>query len=381
MNNNIIVFESMEKDEHVLINALQQRLEGEDIEGMIFFCSSRYDLGVLETLLSSMFPFRVVGCTTSGEIATHYQSNGFVAVCFSAEKFKIHAHLLRNLSEFSCLNAKEMAEKAEGELQYSDHLNHTDMFGFLLIDGLSMKEESVTAMLYEAFKSVPIIGGSAGDDLQFESTKVFFGGKFFSNAAVFLLIESKLAFEVFKLQHFVPSDKDMVVTEANPETRIVSEINGDLASVEYARIVGVDVDQLSEQVFAMFPVMLQIGDDWYVRSINRVDHKGNLVFSSAIDNGLPLTVAKGVNLVQTLSDKVDHLLHDFSHIDVTIGCDCLFRRLEIQAKGLQQDVESHLRKIKFVGFSSYGEQYNSLHVNQTLIGIIIGERNHRGASL
>lgn len=55
-----------------------------------------------------------------------------------------------------------------------------------------------------------------------------------------------------------------------------------------------------------------------------------------------------------------------------IGCDCILRKLEIVEKGLMREVENLLHGTNFVGFSTYGEQWDSLHVNQTLTGVAIG---------
>ena len=122
--------------------------------------------------------------------------------------------------------------------------------------------------------------------------------------------------------------------------------------------------------------MLQIGTEWYVRSIQKVNKDGSLTFFCAIDEGLPLTVAKGVGLVKSLKRKTEHLLSEFSSIELTLGCDCILRRLEIAEKELNTAMEYELNKINFLGFSTFGEQFNGIHINQTLTGIVIGERNN-----
>jgi hypothetical protein len=45
-------------------------------------------------------------------------------------------------------------------------------------------------------------------------------------------------------------------------------------------------------------------------------------------------------------------------------------------RGLVDRVEQVFRDNNTVGFSSYGEQYLGVHVNQTLTGIAIGEPAH-----
>ena len=54
-----------------------------------------------------------------------------------------------------------------------------------------------------------------------------------------------------------------------------------------------------------------------------------------------------------------------------LACDCLLRRVEAEQKQLTGDISRLLSRHRAVGFSTYGEQVNSMHVNQTLTGMAI----------
>ncbi len=366
------IAEVVTTDEKAAVRELFEGIYQEEMGGVIFFCSADYDLDKLACEIKETFSCPVIGCTTAGEIGTRYINGGMVGVSLSSKVFRLHPYMITPLKGFDIAYAQEVADALSSELTLSATLDPNKMFGFLLIDGLSVLEEMVTATLHNVLKGVSLIGASAGDSLNFSETRVYFNGEFISDAAVFSLIETSLDFETFKIQHFVPSEMDMVITEADPSQRIVYEIDGGPAGEEFAKIIGLDVEELTSQIFAMYPVMLQIGEDWYVRSIQKTNDDGSLTFFCAIDEGLPLIVAKGVGIVDTLKEKVKELETDFSEIELTIGFDCILRRLEIMEKSLSSDVENELRKIKFIGFSTFGEQFNSLHVNQTLTGVTIG---------
>jgi len=53
-----------------------------------------------------------------------------------------------------------------------------------------MLEEQATSFIHSQIENVSIIGGSAGDDIKFESTKVYWDGRFVSDAAVFTIFET-----------------------------------------------------------------------------------------------------------------------------------------------------------------------------------------------
>jgi len=57
-----------------------------------------------------------------------------------------------------------------------------------------------------------------------------------------------------------------------------------------------------------------------------------------------------------------------------VGCDCILRRLELEERHLDERAGELLRANKVIGFSTYGEQFNAVHVNQTLTGVVLGER-------
>jgi hypothetical protein len=359
-------------DEIESVLYLKNSLMQDEMAGVIFFCSDRYDLDKLATEFNQSFDCPIIGCTTAGEIGSTYQSNGIVAVSFSAKAFSFHPITLYDLDSFDAAKAAQVCASLESQLTFSSELNSKKMFAFLLIDGLSKMEEHTVASLGHALGGVSIVGGSAGDSLTFTKTSVFSDGEFRSSTAVLCLIESKLAFQTFKTQHYTPSDKEMVITAAAPEKRIVYEIDGGPAATELANIIGISKQELTLEVYSTHPVMLQIGDDWYVRSIRNYHDDDSLSFACAIDAGLPLTVGECEDLIKSLSTKVDSLIGLFSSIEVTLGCDCIHRRLEIMETGLQDKVEAVLEPLNFVGFSTYGEQYNSVHVNQTLTGVVIG---------
>jgi hypothetical protein len=363
-------------DEKAAVADLVEKIAQPDMHSVLFFCSSRYDLNKLGPELKQKFQCLLVGCTTAGEISSNgYQEGGIVGISFSMHNLKLHSHIIHPLSQFTLMDAQEIANLTRNELVLSEKFEKEKMFGLLLIDGLSILEEQVASYIYSQYEGVSIIGGSAGDDLQFNETKVYSDGKFLSNAASLTFFETTLPFTVFKTQHFKPTDKKMVITEADPPRRIVSEINAEPAALEYARILDVPISELSPAIFSKYPLMIRIADNWQVRSIQKVNKDNSLSFYCAIDTGLVLTLAEGVDIVTNLQSALNELTQSVPAPQLIIGCDCISRRLEIREKGLEQKIAELLKDKNFVGFNTYGEQFNSVHVNQTLAGVIIGSDN------
>jgi hypothetical protein len=242
----------------------------------------------------------------------------------------------------------------------------------MLIDGLSIREEPVTHALQYALGKIPLFGGSAGDDLRFAQTSIYSNGHFHPDSAALILINTPLPFRIFKTQHFITTAERLVVTEADTARRIVKEINGLPAAEEYARLVGVDLQELNPMRFAASPVVVMIDGTDYVRSIQKANADGSLTFFCAIEEGLVLRVAHGIDLVNNLEQNFEKIQAEIGPPQLVLGCDCILRNLEISQNGLKDRVGEIFRHNNTIGFNSYGEQFHGVHVNQTLTGVAIG---------
>ena len=346
-----------------------------NMELVIFFCSSEYDLNVLAVEMNRLFAgIQVVGCTTAGEIGpAGYHQHSLSGVSFSAGSYVAVSGLLDRLSQFDIARGRDFAQTLLQRLENkAPDAGPDNSFALLLIDGLSIREEPVAHALQYALGKVTLFGGSAGADLKFAKTYVYIDGCFRSDSAALILINTSLPFRIFKTQHFVSTDKRLVVTEADPVGRIVKEINGLPAVEEYARLVGVDVHELNPMRFAASPVVVMIDGTDYVRSIQKANADGSLTFFCAIEEGLVLRMAHGVDMVNNLVQTFDKIREEIGPPQLVLGCDCILRNLEVSENGLKDRVKEIFQRNNTIGFSSYGEQFRGIHVNQTFTGIAIG---------
>jgi hypothetical protein len=351
----------------------------ENMELVIFFCSVDFDLDVLATEMRDLFAgVQVLGCTTAGEIGpAGYRDHGISGASFPCESFTATCGRLDGLQQFESIQAHSLAQDLLQRLERLEPgADPSNSFGFLLIDGLSVREEPVARSLQNAFGKLPLVGGSAGDGLGFAKTQVYYDGAFHPDSAVVALVTTNLPFRVFKTQHFVLTERRVVVTEADAARRIVFEIDGRPAAESYAQLIGVDVQTLDPARFATQPVLVLVDGTNYVRSIQKANPDGSLTFYCAIEEGIILRGARGVDLVGNLEESFAAIRAAIGHPQLVVGSDCIQRKLEITERGLVDRVEQVFRDNNTIGFSSYGEQYLGVHVNQTLTGIAIGEPVH-----
>lgn len=338
---------------------------------LTLFVSPKADFDNVIKEASVLFPDTdVTACTTAGEISSlGYDEGTIIAVGFPSVGFATTSLLIENITDLTPLPLIDRITLERVRLQEANP-DMASSFAFLVVDGLSLAEDTLTATISPALRDIPLFGGSAGDGADFISTRVALGTKARESAAVLTLVRSKYQTKVFSLDHLVPSEQQMVVTEADPSRRIVKSINAEPAGREYARIVGEDPEQLDRFTFASHPVVVRIGTAHHVRAIQQVNDAGELVFFSAIDEGMVLTVAAPENMATHLRRTMAELSapRQPAHI---LGCDCILRRIEAEQRQMTRDLSDVMSSYNVTGFSTYGEQIGPLHVNHTMSGVAI----------
>jgi len=357
------------------VRQFQTAVDQPDTALVLFFCSNDYDLDLLASELNRAFAgVQLVGCTTAGEIGPNgYCERGIVGVSFARSICSAVSGYCDRLCHFEPADGHALAGRLQFELERKAiHASPRNTFAFLITDGLSVREEVVARTIKESLGSIPLAGGSAGDGLSFRQTWIFADGSFRSDCSVLTLISTPLPFIVFKTEHLVPTQERWVITAADPSRRIVREINGFPAAQEFARLAGVPVDALTPQHFAATPLVVTIGGNCYVRAIQKVNPDASITFYCAIEDGVVLRVARGVHLVANLEEAFSRIRAAVGPPLLVLACDCILRRMEIVDRHLEHQVEQILLRNSTVGFNTYGEVLEGIHINQTLTGIAIG---------
>jgi len=346
-----------------------------DMALVVFFCSSDYDLAALADEMRHLFAgVEVVGCTTAGEIGpAGYCERSLSGVSFGAEQFRAVSGLLSHLQQFRIGAGQSFTMQLMQRLAHKvPHSMMDSSFALLLIDGLSIREEPVTRAMQSTLGKIPLIGGSAGDGDRFRHTYVYSEGHFHTDSAVLTLVTTTLPFRLFKTHNFEPTDERLVVTDADPPRRLVREINGRPAAREYARIIGVDVRELSLAHFARWAAVVLVNGVSHVRSIQKVNADDSLTFFCAIENGLVLRIAKSAELLDNLHQTLARVHNQIGLPQLVLGADCIHRKMEAERLADNGAVAATLMANNTTGFATYGEQFRGVHVNQTFVGIAIG---------
>jgi hypothetical protein len=366
---------SLSTDPATAVGELHNAIAQPDAALVVFFCSSAYDLDALGAELRGRFVgVTLIGCTTAGEITPiGYQEGSITGFSIGGRGSRAVTTRIDCLGDCAISAGFLAAEELMGRLsQGGPPVTDTNTFGLMLIDGMSAREEVVVSTIHWGMGAIPLLGGSAGDDMHLSNTFVYHEGAFRSNAALLALVQLDAPFRTFNTKHFRGTEEKLVVTRADPERRLVLELNAAPAAAEYARTIGCKVSDLSAEMFGERTLMVKIGGDYYVRSIQKAHANGSLTFYSAIEQGVVLTLASPGDLIADLRDMFTALQNEIGPPQLVIGFDCVLRGLEMERRQIRHVAGRLMADNNVVGFATYGEQFQAMHLNHTFTGVAIG---------
>lgn len=349
------------------------------------FTSTKQDPAVVAKGLADRFPgVLTVGCTTTGEHLTGEHLNGslvLTALCDSGIRWS--SVVVRGLAEFGEARAAEVASDLFRGLGVDpEDFEPAEHFCMLFIDGLRGCEEVFSALIAEAIEGVKLVGGSAGDDLAFRETRVFAGGEALTDAAVVVMGQGEGKFEIFKHQHFTTTSRRLVVTKVDTAARRVYELDGRRALDAYASALGITADEVTDDVTFMNPVTFSCHDEIYVRSIQRLEPDGSIVFYCGVEEGMVLEIGGHRSITEALEADFAKMTARSGQLDFMLGYNCILRALEADKTGVASELAQlwSCASKTSIGFDTYGEQLDGLHINQTLVAIGFRDDASRGAA-
>jgi hypothetical protein len=207
------------------------------------------------------------------------------------------------------------------------------------------------------------------------STRLLYHGRAARGAAVLSLVASASRVAAYCHNHYVPSDKKMVITDADPARRLVREIDGRPALSVFAAACGFRRVPRQGDEFAPFPLMIRIGGHYYARGMQRIYPDGALEFACALEPGLVVALGKPGDMIASLDALFATMRERIGAPDLVVGVDCAARTAYMEREALTGRIEALMRRHAVTGFSSLGEQFNTVHANNsfTCLGVASGE--------
>lgn len=348
---------SHEPDTGLAWEALQSALFDMQPDALILFCSSGHALNLIaEQLANTRLP--VLACT-SAESAPTIQAMAMRGANLSLQRFAF-APLSSGLAEAASDAKMQALLDAVQNRRAEAH-----QVGLLLVDGLSRTEEWLAHTLYTKLPQVPFLGGSAGDELRFERTAVYWQGAFHSDMAVFGLFELDTPISLFQSELVGGRGEPMVITLADVQRRAVLQLNGLPAAEVYAAALGIREDALTPSIWRQHPLMVTVGNDQVARAISHIASDGALVCLSAVESGLIATIGEAARHPTDINDLVQRARMRVDNVAGLLLIDCA---LNVR----REDASSPTHATPTITLRSFGEQFNGQHLNASVAGLAFG---------
>ncbi|MBS2037126.1 FIST C-terminal domain-containing protein [bacterium] len=352
---------SSNPDAQLAVAEVSEQIGQQDSLAVLYFASATYDEQLLAREMSNRFACPTWGCASAGVFgAAGYHASGLQAVSLGG--------CLR-VTPFYCARLDD--RDSIGQIARGLCQARGQAFALMLLDGLSQKEEEFVHYLFPLAGRVPLVGGSTGGPLDFKHTWLAWGEQVFSGGGLVLLVEVDVPFRLLKFEHSECSERRFVVTASAHDGRVVYELNGKPAALEYARILGAPGELSLEQI-ARHPWVLELGGQRYLRSIREVRADGGLDLYCRVEEGLVLSAGSPLDPLEEARRGFLDVRRELGGTSLVLGFDCILRRLELEQAGLKTAMADLLKRENAVGFNTFGEQFQALHMNQTFTGVALG---------
>jgi len=339
----------------------------------VLFATSHYDLADLGRALAARGVTRAIGAATGRVIGTHgAEAQGVTGFHLPAGRFAVAETLIEDAAALSLPEARERIRSLKATLARGAGAALPNRFALLLVDCAARCEERLAAMLGVELSGVPLVGGSAGDYFfnppgrSPDPVPLLHHGSGRRGGALLCLVATSAPLAAYCHNHYVAGERKVVITDADPPRRIVHEIDGRPALKVYASLCGFRrTAALSGEDFAPYPLMIRIGGQYYARGMQRVVGSSSLEFACAIERGLVAAIARPGDMVARLEELFETLRARIGVPELVIGLDCAARTVYMERQGLTARVTSLLTRHAVTGFATLGEQYNTIHANNS----------------
>jgi len=183
-------------------------------DALIVLCSTVFDNEKMLAGIREVSQAPLIGCTTAGAIMDEgpiEQALGILALVSDTVIF--HPVKVEHISQGIREAGKEFAKAVSGIE------GEKAKFAFLFSDALSGNgTELVRGVLELMGNGFPLVGGAAGDDMNFKKTYQYYNGEVLTDAAVGLAVSGKVRYAIGADHGWQPIGNARVVTKAKGTT-------------------------------------------------------------------------------------------------------------------------------------------------------------------
>jgi hypothetical protein len=345
--------DSTEAVDEVLQQCLDS-LAGEIPQAGILFAAIDFEHELILNQIDATFPnLELIGGTTDGEVSSvlGFQQDSLTLMLFCSDDIEIRAAVGRNVSQNPTAIAQQTVETLKDSLKTDLRLCITTP------ESLTTSASSILEGLSLGLGTVPVLGGTTGDQTKVERTYQFFKTEVLSDSVPILLLGGNLLFSHGVASGWRPIGKQSIVTKVRKN--IIYEIDYKPA-LEFYRYYFDDFAPDVAYPLAIFPP----GEDtFFLRGTLSYDPEmGSLTVAADVpkQSVIQITDATQESIQAASKTSFDYAWETYPGTEPTAALffSCAWRRFVL---GTQTDREyaaianTMLQPIPSCGFYTYGE--------------------------
>ena len=231
-------------------------------------------------------------------------------------------------------------------------------------DGLSSYEESVLTVISNELPGIPLIGASAGDNTSFTETKVCVNGVCSTNSTALCLLTTDLYIETYCENIYEPTKNTGFITDSDLFERRINTINNIPATKFYCNALGISESEISHN-FMEHPIIRIDGSQYFIASPQGFEGTSLKCYSRPFTHSF-ISICKPIDYISLWEDISTRNRKDNKYLG-GIFVNCLFRTMRFSKDHSLPDFQKYLSTFgEFICITSYGEQFNEYHANQTM---------------
>ncbi|AKG20891.1 FIST signal transduction protein [Calothrix sp. 336/3] len=355
------------------------QLSGDRPKAGILFAAPDFEHDLILNKINQRFPgIQLIGCTSDGEISSvlDFQQDSLSLILFCSDDVEFYATVGRNLSKNPCSIAKETGILAKSNIKSEPQLciavpESLTVSGVEILNGLKQGLGS----------QIPIIGGTAGDQWQFQATYQFFGNEVLQDSLPILLLSGNLHWGYGASSGWTPIGTKGMVTKVHGN--VLYEVDGQPALNFFQNYLG-NMRPSPEYRLAVFE---SGGENWYMRISNGSydGEMGSITFFADIPEAAEVQVVSAnrdeiVSSAQTSAKiALENYTGEHPAVALFFSCTGRMRVLGTRTKEEFQVVKQILPPdIPCCGFYTYGEitplqpKSESQFHNETFVTLVLG---------
>jgi hypothetical protein len=137
-------------------------------------------------------------------------------------------------------------------------------------------------------------------------------------------------------------------------------------------LCGLEEKNPSLSDFSRWPAIVKIGGQAFPRGPMGTTEEGGIRFACAMDEGVVFNIAEPGDMVEMLKDFLADIENQLGMPSLILGFNCAARQFEMDQLGIRPQIAKLMQRYNVLGFSTLGEQYNTIHANNSFTCVAFG---------